>query len=262
MNVQTWPLVGWRDIVHAFRPDHSAREAHLKTLRRNHVVSDGIRFTRRANHRLAGAGHLYSHLNVSAAVLHRQDRTEDARAYRERATALEGELARVLRAYHLGADEVEPLTELASREARGAMARLSDLTEEALAGLPPVADQDVTRGLLHSADGRRVRFVDAEGTVERYLPYGLLESSGLSVGDHAVLISEFTGASLVIRLEPGLLVQSQPGLGTDAQTDPEADDAAGAESAEGGERVRAPLGDDAYRAALFDHLDTEDADGP
>lgn len=206
-GVQAWPVVHWRDIAHAFRPDHAAREAQVKTLRTNEVLSDGIRFTRRNSHRLAGVGTLYSRLNVGAAVLHRRKDKDAARMYCTAAREIEEELMTLLKHQQLDASELEP-TALPSARAWRVLRPLCELTEASLMSLPPIPEEERISGILVSTDGRKVRFAEAgpEG-LDHELPYAMMEAAGLSVGDPALLLSEFTGASIITRLQPGLLVE-------------------------------------------------------
>lgn len=205
--VQAWPVVRWRDIVHAFRPDHVAGEAQVKTLRANQVLSDGIRFPRRNNHRLAGVGTLYSRLNVGAAVLYRRKDKDAARMYCAAARKIEEELMTLLKHQQLDASELEP-TAVASPRAWRVLRPLWELTEASLAPLPPVAEEECIPGVLQSTDGRKVRFTEAgPDGLDHELPYAMMEAAGLSVGDPALLLSEFTGATIITRLQPGLLME-------------------------------------------------------
>lgn len=206
-DVQAWPVVRWRDIVHAFRPDHAAREAQVKTLRTNDVLSNGIRFTRRNSHRLAGVGTLYSRLNVGAAVMHRRKDKDAARMYCTAARKIEEELMTLLKHQQLDASELEP-TALPTPKAWRVLRPLCELTKASLKSLPPVPEEECISGILASTDGRKVRFTEAgHDGLDHELPYAMMEAAGLSVGDPALLLSEFTGATIITRLQPGLLVE-------------------------------------------------------
>jgi hypothetical protein len=196
-SVQAWPVVGWRDIVRAYRPDSPVGEAPLKTLRSHGVLSRGLRFTRHNHSRLAGAGMLYSCLSVSAAVLVRRKDLPAAQAYHAHAQRLEDELLK-----HLSVDraELEPLAG-PSQAAWKALDWLCSETQKALASLPPVPDEERIFGILKSTDGKKVRFVEAgPHGIDRELPYGMLEPAGLSIGDPALLTNEFTGEAIITRL--------------------------------------------------------------
>ncbi|MFJ3786243.1 hypothetical protein [Streptomyces sp. NPDC090093] len=206
-DVQAWPVVRWRDVVHAFRPDHVAGEPQVKTLRTNQVLSKGIRFPRRNNHRLAGVGTLYSRLNVGAAVLHRRKDKDAAQMYCAAAKKIEEELMTLLKHQQLDASELEP-TAFPSPEAWRVLRPLCELTEAALKSLPSVPEEESVLGTLESTDGRKVRFAEAgPDGLDHTLPYAMMEAAGLSVGDPALLVSEFTGATIITRLQPGLLLE-------------------------------------------------------
>ncbi|MER6431660.1 hypothetical protein ABT272_28610 [Streptomyces sp900105245] len=149
--------MGWRDIVHAFHPELPAREAPLRTLVRNDVLSSGIRFTRRHSSRLAGAGTLYSRLNVHAAVLYRRGDTTAAGAYCTQAQRIEEELMAWLKELSLNAAALEPLTG-PYHDAWKVVRRLCDATDAALQSLPGVPDQGCIAGILSRTDGKKVRF--------------------------------------------------------------------------------------------------------
>jgi hypothetical protein len=242
LPVHAWPVVRWRDIVHAYRPDHPAREAQVRTLRANKVLSSGIRFTRRNSHRLAGVGTLYSSLNVRAAVMYRRGDKEAAHAYCAAAQRIEEELVTLLENQQLDASELEPLA-TPSQRAWKVLRPLSELTQSALQTLPDLQEEECITGILESTDGRKVRFSEAgpEG-LDHELPYAMMEAAGLSIGDGALLFSEFTGASIITRLQPGLLDEDLDAFQAEATaSDPEDD------------RIQQPL-DSALRSALFDKL--------
>ncbi|MEU1502599.1 hypothetical protein [Streptomyces sp. NPDC005732] len=238
--------MGWRDIVHAFRPDGPAREAPLRTLRNQAVLSQGIRFTRHSNSRLAGAGTLYSRLNISAAVLHRRGDAEAAHAYCAQGQRLEDELMALLKRWSLDPAGLERLSGPSTADQK-ALRWLCDATQTAMVSLPAVPGEESIHGILKSTDGRKVQFTETDRDgMDHELPYGMLESAGLSIGDPALLISEFTGASIITRLQPGLLTAD---LEDDAYTEtPESDE---------DRRVGRPLGDEAFTSALFDELRAE-----
>lgn len=238
-DVQPWPVVRWRDIVHAFRPDHAAGEAQVKTLKTNRVLSNGIRFTRRKSHRLAGVGTLYSRLNVSAAVLHRRKDIAAARKYCAAAREIEEELVTLLKHQQLDASELEP-TAVPSQRAWRVLRPLCELTEASLTALPAVPEEECIAGILQSTDGRKVRFAEAgPDGMDHELPYAMMEAAGLSVGDPALLLSEFTGATIITRLQPGLLPEP-------TEQEQESPTAAPARD----RRFHEPLDED-LRAALF-----------
>lgn len=244
-QVQAWPVVRWRDIVHAFRPDHEAGEAQVKTLRTNKVLSDGIRFTRRHSHRLAGVGTLYSRLNVGAAVMYRRKDKDAARQYCEAAQQIEEELMTLLKHQHLAASELEPMA-APSQGAWRVLRPLCELTEQSLTSLPAIPEEECLAGVLQSTDGRKVRFTESgPDGFDHELPYAMMTAAGLSIGDPALLLSEFTGASIITRLQPGLLAEHS---GPDTE--------ATAAEADADARIQQPLDED-FRAALFAKLHSE-----
>ncbi|MGW2612703.1 hypothetical protein ACWC4A_51945 [Streptomyces mirabilis] len=152
----------------------------------------------------------------------------------------------LLKRWSLDPAGLEPLSGPSKADLK-ALRWLCDATQTALASLPAVPDEECIHGILKSTDGRKVRFTETERDgIDHELPYGMLESAGLSIGDPALLLSEFTGASIITRLQPGLLT---------ADLDDEAD----TEAPEGEEDRRAsrPLGDEAFVSALFDELRAE-----
>lgn len=141
--------------------------------------------------------------------------------------------------------ELEPLAG-PSRAAWKALDWLCTETQKALASLPPVPDEERISGILKSTDGKKVRFVEAgPHGIDRELPYGMLESAGLSIGDPALLTNEFTGEAIITRLQPGLCTADLEDA-TDAAAQDAADD-----------RIGRPLGDEDFVAALFDELRAE-----
>ncbi|MFC9636626.1 hypothetical protein ACFTY8_47525 [Streptomyces mirabilis] len=228
--------------MHAFRPDHVAGEAQIKTLRTNEVLSDGIRFTRRHSHRLAGVGTLYSRLNVGAAVLYRRKDKEAAHMYCTAAREIEEELVTLLKNQRLDASELEPMA-APSQGAWRVLRPLCELTQTYLESLPTIPEEECITGILQSTDGRKVRFTETGSDgFDHELPYAMMAAAGLSVGDPALLLSEFTGATIITRLQPGLLTEAPE---QDAEP---ADTGSGIDA-----RIQQPL-DKGIRSALFDKL--------
>ncbi|WP_405877958.1 hypothetical protein [Streptomyces sp. NBC_00005] len=189
---------------------------------------------------------LYSRLSVSAAVLTRRKDMPAARAYHTHAQRLEDELVELLNRLSIDRAELEPLAG-PSRAAWKALDWLCVETQKALALLPAVPDEERIPGILKSTDGKKVRFVEAgPHGVDRELPYGMLESAGLSIGDPALLTNEFTGEAIITRLQPGLLTADLEDATDSAAVESSADD-----------RVGRPLGDEGFVAALFDELRAE-----
>ncbi|MET9142026.1 hypothetical protein [Streptomyces parvulus] len=213
---------------------------------RNDVLSSGVRFTRRRSSRLAGAGTLYSRLNVYAAVLHRRGDGTTAGTYRAQAQRIEEELMAWLNHLSLDAAELEPLAG-PSQSGWKVVRWLCDETDAALRTLPAVSYQESIAGILTSTDGKKVRFTEVgDGGIDHELPWGMVESAGLSVGDPALLMSEFTGSCIVTRLQPGFLTSLPDQMSEDATP------------SEGMElRLGHPLGDEAFTSALFDELRSE-----
>ncbi|MFB6962434.1 hypothetical protein ACFCYB_37000 [Streptomyces sp. NPDC056309] len=146
----------------------------------------------------------------------------------------------------LDAAELEPLTG-PSQGAWKVVRWLCDETDAALRSLPAIPDQECIAGVLASTDGKKVRFTDAgPERIDHELPWGMVESAGLSVGDPALLMSEFTGASIITRLQPGLLISVPDQAPDDAAPDSDIDT-----------RIGHPLGDEAFASALFDELRSE-----
>ncbi|WP_159046652.1 hypothetical protein [Streptomyces sp. XY413] len=152
----------------------------------------------------------------------------------------------LLKRHHLDASELEPLA-APSEEAWTVLGPLCELTRSALAGLPGIPEEECIAGILQSTDGRKVRFTESgPAGLDRELPYAMMEAAGLSIGDSALLLSEFTGATIITRLQPGLPFES---FGEDSAatcTEPHAEDA----------RIERPL-DAAFRSELFARLRSE-----
>ncbi|MFJ3673787.1 hypothetical protein ACIPSE_45830 [Streptomyces sp. NPDC090106] len=184
---------------------------------------------------------LYSCLNVSAAVLDRRGDNSAARAYSTHAQRLEDELVELLNQLSVDRAELEPLAN-PSGAAWKALGWLCTETGKALASLPAVPDEERFSGVLKSTDGKKVLFVEAGSNgMDRELPYGMLESAGLSIGDPALLTNEFTGEAIITRLQPGLLTDDLEDSVDDVTDD----------------RVGRSLGDENFAASLFDELRAE-----
>ncbi|UUY52410.1 hypothetical protein NRK68_34660 (plasmid) [Streptomyces yangpuensis] len=152
----------------------------------------------------------------------------------------------LLKNQQLDASELEPLA-APSEGAWKVLRPLCELTRSALASLPGVPEEESIAGILQSTDGKKVRFTESGlAGLDHELPYAMMEAAGLSIGDPALLLSEFTGATIITRLQPGLLFENCGGDPAPAVTDPQAEDA----------RVQRPL-DDAFRSALFARLHSE-----
>ncbi|MEU8883855.1 hypothetical protein [Streptomyces hydrogenans] len=125
----------------------------------------------------------------------------------------------LLQRQQLDASYLEP-TALPSPSVWRVLTPLRELTDAALQSLPPVPEKECIPGILEGTDGRKVRFAETgPGGQDHELPYAMMEVAGLSVGDPALLLREFTGATIITRLQPGLLVEEQeqgadPGTGT------------------------------------------------
>lgn len=102
MSLHLWPIAGRADLLRAFRPgESSTREAPFRTLRAHGWVSPGRSVTTRSNHRATGRLSLFSSLNVTAARLAREGRSQPAKAIAQAAARVErspafAELSRLL----------------------------------------------------------------------------------------------------------------------------------------------------------------------
>ncbi|WP_189151800.1 hypothetical protein [Streptomyces lacrimifluminis] len=152
----------------------------------------------------------------------------------------------LLKNQQLDASELEPLA-APTQNAWKVLRPLCNLTDSVLARLPVLPEEECIAGILHSTDGRKVRFAESgpEG-LDHELPYAMMEAAGLSVGDPALLLSEFTGATIITRLQPGLLIEDSAEDSEAAITGSNAED----------DRIQRPL-DDAFRSALFARLRPE-----
>lgn len=146
----------------------------------------------------------------------------------------------LLKHQQLDASELEP-TAIPSPGAWRVLRPLCELTDASLASLPPIPEEECIPGILKSTDGRKVRFAEAGADGwDHELPYAMMEAAGLSVGDPALLLSEFTGATIITRLQPGLLVEETE---QERNVDPAA-------APVGDQQFHQPLDED-VRAALF-----------
>jgi len=180
---------------------------------------------------------------VRAAIFYRRSDKDTARAYCAAAQKVEEELMTLLKHQQIDASELEPLAAPSPR-AWKVLRSLCDLTDSSLGSLPAPPEEECIAGILQSTDGRKVRFAESgPDGLDHELPYAMMEAAGLSIGDPALLFSEFTGATIITRLQPGLLIE-------DSDEDPAAAaEDAGAED----DRIQRPL-DDAFRSALFARL--------
>jgi len=90
MTIATWPVVGRRSVVHAYKPgESSAAEGPFRTLRVHAWASSGVRVTRRAGGRLVGQMTIFSSLNVESARLARNGNPDAAERVAHAAAQLE-----------------------------------------------------------------------------------------------------------------------------------------------------------------------------
>ncbi|MCM1973194.1 hypothetical protein [Streptomyces sp. G1] len=204
--VRPWPVVEWQDVLNAYTPTDSPTEARLRTLRRHAVVSDGVRGPLLTAHgRFSGKLSLFCELNLDAAVLWRRGLTDWAMQYRTAASSLEASLTGLLTKHRVQIGELVRPTEPRRQEAWHVLALFSEAVLDARKNLPPVPDEDAVPGILEARTGQWVRFVAAVGASWYDVPWQMVRSADLSVGDPAVLFRELLpNGNAVLRLQAGL----------------------------------------------------------
>lgn len=205
-TVRPWPLVEWQDVLSAYTPTDPPTEARLRTLRRNAIVSDGVQGLLKARAgRFSGKLSLFCELNLDAAVLSRRGLADLAGQYRSAATDLEGNLQKLLAEHSVQIAELVRPTEPRRREAWRVLARFSEAVTAARKHLPPVPDEDAVPGILEARMGQWVRFVASTGMSRYDVPWQMVRSADLSIGDPAVLFRELLpNGNAVLRLQAGL----------------------------------------------------------
>ncbi|MFJ3799964.1 hypothetical protein ACIPSJ_27245 [Streptomyces sp. NPDC090088] len=205
-TVRPWPVVEWQDVLSAYTPTDDPSEARLRTLRRSAVLSDGVQGpVKTAEGRFSGKLSLFCELNLDAAVLWRRGLTDWAEQYRTAASSLETSLEGLLAEHRVQIAELIRPTEPRRREAWRVLALFSEAVAAARTQLPPVPDEDTVPGVLEARTGRWVRFVATMGTGRYDVPWQMVRSAGLSVGDPAVLFRELLpNGNAVLRLQAGL----------------------------------------------------------
>ncbi|ELP66347.1 hypothetical protein ACOT81_39560 [Streptomyces sp. WI04-05B] len=204
--VRPWPLVEWHDVLSAYTPTDRPTEGRLRTLRRNDIVSEGVQGLLKARAgRFSGKLSLFCELNLDAAVLSRRGLAEMAGQYRSAASTLEESLRKLLVEHSVQIAELMRPTEPRRREAWHVLLLFSEAVSEAREHLPPVPDEDAVPGILEARTGQWVRFVASVGTGRYDVPWQMVRSADLSVGDPAVLFRELLpNGNAVLRLQAGL----------------------------------------------------------
>ncbi|MFG2351505.1 hypothetical protein [Streptomyces phaeochromogenes] len=196
----------WQDVLSAYTPTDPPTEARLRTLRRNAIVSEGIQGLLKARAgRFGGKLSLFCELNLDAAVLSRRGMADLAGQYRSAATDLEENLQKLLVKHSVQITELVRPTEPRRREAWQVLAWFSEAVTAAREHLTPVPDEDAVPGILEARMGQWVRFVASTGTGRYDVPWQMVRSADLSVGDPAVLFRELLpNGNAVLRLQAGL----------------------------------------------------------
>ncbi|MER6112674.1 hypothetical protein [Streptomyces hirsutus] len=207
--VRPWPVASWIGVLNAYSPVGEPTEARLRTLRRNHVVSEGVQeAVHEAGGRLSGKVSLFCELNIDAAVLSRRGDSTSADLYRNASTALEGRLRQLLTDHRVRPAELVRPSEPRSRAAWHVLHTFSDAVTDARADLPPVPDEDVVPGVLAAQVGKWVRFLTGEGSSHYDLPWDMVRAAGLSIGDPAVFCRELLpNSNVILRLRAGLQLE-------------------------------------------------------
>lgn len=248
VSVRPWPVANWVGVLTAYSPVGEPTEARLRTLRRNHVVSEGVQdAVHDIGGRLGGKVSLFCELNIDAAVLSRRGDRKLADRYREASTALEGCLKQLLADHAVRPAELVRPAEPRRQAAWQVLHAFSDAVADARTSLPPVPDEDMVPGVLAAQVGRWVRFAAAEDTSHYDLPWDMVRAAGLSVGDPAVFCRELLpNGNVILRLRAGLQIDPSDPAGS-------TDEVASALE----RRARQPV-DPATRAALLEGLSADE----
>ncbi|WP_329112883.1 hypothetical protein [Streptomyces sp. NBC_01465] len=175
-------------------------------MRRNAIVSEGVQGLLKAHTgRFSGKLSLFCELNLDAAVLSRRGLADLAGQYRAAASGLEEGLQRLLVEHSVQIAELIRPTEPRRREAWRVLAQFSEAVAAAREHLQPVPGEDAVPGILEARMGQWVRFVASTGTGRYDVPWQMVRSADLSVGDPAVLFRELLpNGNAVLRLQAGL----------------------------------------------------------
>ncbi len=206
--VRPWPVVDWSDLLSAYSPARQATEGHLRTLRRQHVVSEGLQDAVKAlGGRFSGKVSLFCELNLDAAVLARRGHSYLAERYRDASSILEKRLAALLTERCVRPAELVRPAEARSADAWQVLMTFADAVARARVDLPPVPDEDVVTGILAAQVGKWVRFTATETLAHYDVPWEMVRAAGLSIGDPAVVCRELLpGGNALLRLRAGLRV--------------------------------------------------------
>lgn len=214
MQVARWPIVDRSQLVRAFRPGESTREAPFRTLRAHGWTTAGVSVVTRDERSASGRLTIFSVLNVDAARLAREGEHRGAARLAKAAAAIEGsekflelkqlltghpleEVSAVLEGATPEADwpDLHELLRLIARETKAARSRVS----------PRVQLSEVVAGRIsESKDGFLV--LTAEGGARTAVPRWLAQSAHReSVGDFLTLVTEkLNDQQMVVNALPGI----------------------------------------------------------
>lgn len=214
MQVERWPIAGRSQLVRAFRPGESSKEAPFRTLRAHGWTTAGVSVVTRDQRSASGRLTIFSVLNVDAARLAREGEHRGAAQLAKAAAGIEGsegflELKQLLTGHPLeevsavleGAapeDEWPDLHELLRRIARETKATRSRMA-------PKVRLSEVVTGKISEAqEGFLV--LTAEGGARTAVPRWLAQSAHReSVGDFLALVTErLDDQQMVVNALPGI----------------------------------------------------------
>lgn len=214
MQVERWPIVGRSQLVRAFRPGESRKEAPFRTLRAHGWATAGVGVVTRDERSASGRLTIFSVLNVDAARLAREGehrgaaqlagaaaRVESSKGFLELKQLLSGHpLEEVSAVLEGGAPEdqwpdLHELLRQIARETKATRTRIS----------PRVKLSGVVTGRVSEAQGGFV-VLTAEGGARTAVPRWLAQSAHrANVGDLLALVTEkLDDQQMVVNALPGI----------------------------------------------------------
>lgn len=230
------PLVTWEAVVSTSDPTRRPTRAQIRTLRKNGLVSGGVRVQRRREGRAAGSHTYYSTLYALAIKAAQAGDARGAQVLRERGERIEERFAAHIRKYladhALRTLDEAPFFEALASETEDALDEWSrDYRPDfifATGHVELIIDEFAIIGAKRWGD-------DADPGVEIDLPRSLLDATDLGVGDYVWVFRRMLGTAAVLELLPAV----PTGPDDSEQADPAEDERArGARYLESGAGAR------------------------